>query len=110
MEEAQTTPPNLDTPLLIIDRVTELTGADRAVLFLPDDRRPERLRGHMLPHLLPPCLTHFLKARALWFGIVVGADCGESFLTPYPASPHELPGIGDPVRVQGDLPLYRMIC
>jgi hypothetical protein len=45
-----------------------------------------------------PDFTRFLKARALSFGAIVGAACGEPFLTPSPVPLHELPGIGDPDR------------
>jgi hypothetical protein len=38
MEETQTSPSNLDLPLFIQDRVTELMGAERAVPLLLDNQ------------------------------------------------------------------------
>ena len=108
MAEVQTIPPNLDATVFM-DRVTELTGTDWAVIFLLDDRRPERLRFHSLSHTLLSHITHSRKARAQWFGTMVGADGGGSLLTPHLALLHELPGIGDTDQTQGDLPLYCMI-
>jgi LmbE family N-acetylglucosaminyl deacetylase len=57
-----------------------------------------------------PDFTRFLKARALWFGAMIGAAYGEPFLTPGSVPLHELPGIGDPDRAQGDLPPYCTMC
>jgi len=56
-----------------------------------------------------PDFKRFLKARALWFGAMIGAAYGEPFLTPGPVPLHGLPGIGDPDRAQGDLPPYCMV-
>jgi hypothetical protein len=38
MEEAETTPRDLDLPHFILDQVIELTGAERAALLLLDDQ------------------------------------------------------------------------
>jgi hypothetical protein len=57
-----------------------------------------------------PDFKRLLKARAVWFRAMVHAAFGEPFLAPGPVPLHELPGIGDPDRAQGDLPPYCTMC
>jgi hypothetical protein len=49
MEDAQTTPLNLGLPQFILDQVIELTGAERAALFLLYDQGEHQLAPESIP-------------------------------------------------------------
>ena len=59
-----------------------------------------------------------VAVAVLWAGAVfivgvanlIWPAYGKAFLTPRPVPLHELPGLGNPDRAQGDLPPYCTMC
>ena len=53
-----------------------------------------------------PNFKRVLKARAVWFGAMIGAAYGEAFYLPGPVPLHQLPGLTASPLLPDELPPY----
>jgi bacillithiol biosynthesis deacetylase BshB1 len=55
-----------------------------------------------------PEYMRFIKARAIYYGVMIGAGYGEAFYSPGPVPLRGLPGLTGPPSPPGELPPYSM--
>lgn len=55
-----------------------------------------------------PAFLRFVEARAICFGAMIGAACGEAFFCPGAVPVTEVPGLSSPPPPDGELPPYSM--
>jgi LmbE family N-acetylglucosaminyl deacetylase len=77
--------------------------------------KPDRLYYYMIHHPFQPSFAisqpefmQFVKARAVWFGAMIGANYGEPFLVKGPVPLSELPGSHPTFQYNSHLPPYCM--